>query len=62
MAITDEIAAIREDVAYIKAKIETLPDHETRLRSLERFRYAIPGVSALSLIVAAVTSAIAFIH
>jgi hypothetical protein len=57
--ISEELAAIREDVAYIKAKIESLPDHETRLRTLERFRYAIPGVSVLSFIVAAITAAVA---
>lgn len=31
------------DLRFIKAKIEAIPDHENRLRSLERFRYAIPG-------------------
>lgn len=42
----DDVAHVREDVAYIRAKIETVletqADHETRIRSSERWRYALP--------------------
>jgi hypothetical protein len=49
----DEILTqIRVDVADIKARIEMLPDHESRIRILERFRYAVPGAAALAVAVA----------
>lgn len=48
----DKINAIHQDVAYIKAKIEDLPDHESRIRSLERFRYTFPSVAIIGLVVA----------
>lgn len=56
--IKDDIAAIREDVAYIKAKIESLEDHEVRIRGLERWRYTIPG-SAIAATVALATTLLA---
>lgn len=43
MVSHEEWAALREDVGYIKAKIEVVPDHEERIRSLERKFW---GVSA----------------
>jgi hypothetical protein len=43
MPISEDMAQVREDVAYIKAKIEQLPDHEVRIRALERWRWGIPG-------------------
>lgn len=52
--ILDLLTATREDVADIKARIESLPDHETRLRSLERFRYGVPGSAFLALLVSAI--------
>lgn len=33
---------------------ETLKDHETRLRALERFRFAVPSLSVLAIIAAVV--------
>jgi hypothetical protein len=42
---------IRTDVAVIKERLIMLPDHEIRLRGLERFRYAFPGVALLALVV-----------
>ncbi|UQA94938.1 hypothetical protein [Streptomyces halobius] len=51
--IYDELVALRGDVRSLsqthEAVRQTLTDHETRLRGLERWRYALP--------VAAVTSA-----
>lgn len=43
MPIEDDVAAVREDVAYMRAKIEALPDHETRIRRIERWMYGIPA-------------------
>lgn len=51
----EDLFAIREDVAYIKAKIESLPDHEHRLRSLERWRYGVPG-SVIAAVLALITA------
>jgi len=50
MTLVEDITRVREDVAYIKAKIDALPDHEKRLRSLERWRYGIPGGLLVTLI------------
>ncbi|MFI9076072.1 hypothetical protein ACIGW8_06140 [Streptomyces sioyaensis] len=51
--IYDELVALREDVRSLsqthEAVAQTLTDHESRLRGLERWKYALP--------VAAVTSA-----
>jgi hypothetical protein len=38
-----KINQIAEDVAYIKAKIEVIPQHEARLRSLEKRVWGIPA-------------------
>lgn len=50
------------DLAFIRQRIEALPDHEIRLRSLERFRYAIPSVAVLGLLAGAVSAAATLIH
>ena len=42
----------REDVAVIKNQMLVITDHETRIRGLERFRYAFPSVALLALSVA----------
>lgn len=51
-----DISDVKADVSYIRGKLEGIPglvlDHETRLRSLERFRHAVPSVAVLSLLVA----------
>jgi hypothetical protein len=57
----EEVSAIREDVAYIRAKIEVIPDHEGRLRSLERFRYAFPSTAIIAAAVA-VASLVVAVH
>lgn len=51
-----------EDISFIRSRIETLPDHEIRLRTLERFRYAVPSVAALGLLMAAVSAVVTLIH
>lgn len=40
------------DIQAIKVHIEALPDHENRLRALERFRYAWPGAAVISAVAA----------
>lgn len=40
----------------------TLTDHETRLRAGERFRFAVPSLSALALLCAAVEALYYFTH
>ena len=50
------LADMRADIAYMRAQLDiVLPmvsektkDHESRLRTLERFRYAVPGMAALA--------------
>jgi hypothetical protein len=47
------LTEIHTDVAVIKERIQILADHEVRLRSLERFRFAFPGAAVLAVCVAA---------
>ena len=42
------LTQIHTDVAVIKERIMILSDHEVRLRSLERFRFAFPGTALLA--------------
>ena len=55
--LRDLLIETREDVSYIKAKIEAVPDHENRIRSLERKVWGFAGVAGIA---AAVVGA--FIH
>lgn len=51
--IYDELVALRGDVRSLsqthEAVTQTLTDHETRLRGLERWRYALPVAAVTSL-------------
>lgn len=49
--LREQIQAVREDVAYIRAKIDILPDHEDRLRTLERRQWG-PIGSAVAVLLA----------
>lgn len=44
------LADVREDVAYIKAKIEVIPDHEARIRFIERWKYGLPATLVTAVI------------
>jgi hypothetical protein len=56
--IYDELVGVRSDVRSLvesRADIDkTLGDHESRIRVLERWKYGIPGVVALSAVAAGV--------
>ena len=56
--IYDEIVGMRDDVRSLAQSSHettvTLKDHEARIRVLERWKYGIPGVVALSAVAAAV--------
>lgn len=56
--IYDELVGVRSDVRSLvesRADIDkTLGDHESRIRGLERWKYGIPGVVALSAVAAGV--------
>jgi len=60
--LANEINVVKLERATEKRLMEVLPDHEARLRGLERFRYAIPSVSVLGFLVAAITAAITIVH
>jgi len=51
-----DLSDVKADVSYIRGKLEGIPglvlDHETRLRSLEKFRHAVPSMAFISLLVA----------
>jgi methyl coenzyme M reductase alpha subunit len=53
------LVEMRTDVAVIKDRMTVLGDHETRIRGLERFRFAVPGVAVLAVSVSIVTAAFA---
>lgn len=37
------VSDVREDVAFIKAKVEAIPDHEDRIRWLEKWKWGLPA-------------------
>lgn len=41
------LGEIKTDLAVVKTKLEAVPDHEQRIRSLERFRFTIAGAGTL---------------
>lgn len=51
--IYDEVKGMREDIRPLidstRAMNEKLGDHESRIRSIERWKYAIPAATILSL-------------
>lgn len=53
---TDERDALLIDMhgrlSYIQAKVETLPDHEDRIRKLERRVWGVPGSMMVALMAA----------
>ncbi|MFE4718244.1 hypothetical protein ACFRLW_17750 [Streptomyces sp. NPDC056728] len=59
--IYDEVRATREAVngstQALQAVAETLADHETRIRSVERWKYSNPTALAIAVISAGVTIA-----
>lgn len=60
--LANEIHLVKLEHASDRRDIAVLPDHETRLRGLERFRYAIPSIAVLGLLTAAVSTVAVFIH
>lgn len=52
----DELIAGMADLKVIagtvSTTVETLHDHETRLRSLEKFRYAVPSAAVIAALAA----------
>lgn len=59
--IYDEIVGMREDVRSLTQHHESvtgkLADHEDRLRTLERWKYALPTAAVTGLVAAGVTIA-----
>lgn len=48
----ESLTVVREDVAFIKAKVEAIPDHEQRIRFLERWKWGLPATLITSITVA----------
>ena len=46
----ETLTRVREDVSYIKAKIEVIPDHEVRIRFIERWKYGLPATLVTSVV------------
>ncbi|MFJ7588429.1 hypothetical protein ACIQZO_13790 [Streptomyces sp. NPDC097617] len=59
--IYDEVVGLREDMRSVAEKGEELrtdvDDHETRIRDLERWRYAMPIAAVSGVVAAGVTVA-----
>lgn len=57
--IYDQLIAMREDVRAagqsLQGMTETLTDHETRIRAVERWKYSVPTALVTAVISAAVT-------
>lgn len=47
-----EWAALREDVGYIRAKVERIPELEERTRKLEKRIWGVPGSLLVALLAA----------
>lgn len=61
----DELKEMRAELAdqfKAKADASVTDDHEERIRSLERFRYAIPSLSLLGVLAAAGETAFLIFH
>lgn len=59
--IYDEVVGLREDMRSVAEKGEELradiDDHETRIRDLEKWRYALPVAAVTGVVAAGVTVA-----
>ena len=47
-----KLGEMGEKLAVINTKLDALPDHEARIRALERFRFTLAGLSIVGGIVA----------
>ncbi len=47
--IYDKLTVVDQSVQDMKAPVETVADHETRIRGLERWRYGQPVTIVISL-------------
>jgi hypothetical protein len=73
-SLRDILTEIKEDVKDLKDTVDRidrqgsigtraeLQDHETRLRGLERFRYAVPSAAVLSMVASVVLAAVTIFH
>lgn len=51
--LISDMADVKVIAATIGTTVETLHDHETRIRALERFRFAIPSAAVIAALAAA---------
>lgn len=58
--VYDELRKLHDQVASMTPQGKTISDHESRLRSLERWKYALPG--SLLLAIASICIAILEVH
>jgi hypothetical protein len=47
-------------LAVISTQLQAIPDHEQRLRALERARWPLPAVSALCAVVAVIATVVEY--
>lgn len=60
--VDDLIVGLAEIKGTLSPTVAQVADHEVRLRSLERFRHAIPSVTFLSAVGATAAAVVAFFH
>lgn len=60
--LISDVGDLKVIAGTVGANVETLHDHEIRIRSLERFRYAIPSVAFLALLVTTAFGIFAIFH
>lgn len=61
LKISGDVSGLVTDVAVIKNEMQKVPDHETRIRSLERWRWSLP-VSALAALGSGAAAWLAYAH
>jgi hypothetical protein len=54
--VTFKVSEISTQLAVITEQLKAVPDHESRIRALEQFRYRIAGAAAIGSVLAGFVS------
>lgn len=60
-ALAVVVNAMAVSIGAIGVNVENIHDHETRIRGLERFRYAFPATATVSLVIAVVAIVLGYL-
>lgn len=60
--LISDVSDLRIIAGTVGSTVTTQIDHETRIRALERFRYAMPSATAVATLAAVVAAAYSIFH